>query len=83
MLDEREIEILKKVMKRNDIKSSNHVSFERFITNYFHQKNFIICTITLDGNIITAGVAKRNPIDKFYEIVGMNQSFTNALKNLF
>ncbi len=83
MLDNRELEILQKVMKRNDIKPTNNISFERFKTNYFQQGNFMICTISIDGNVITVGVAKRNPIDKFFAIIGMNQSFTNALKNLF
>lgn len=83
MLDQREIEILEKVMKRNDIKSIDNVLFEKFITNYFRQENFMICTISLDGNVLTAGVAKRNPIDAFFSIIGMNQSFSNALKNLF
>jgi hypothetical protein len=83
MLDEREKEIIKTVMSRNDIKATNNVSFDRFMTNYFQQENFMICTISLDGTVITAGVAKRNPIDKFFAIVGMNRSFNAALKNLF
>jgi len=83
MLDKRELEILQKVIERNDINPTNNVDFNRFTTNYFQQGNFMICTVSLDGNVITAGVAKRNPSDKFFAIIGMNQSFTNALKNLF
>lgn len=83
MLDKREQEILKTIMERNEINPTNNISTDRLITNYFQQGNFMICTIILDGSVITAGVAKRNPIDNFRIIIGMNKSFVNALKNLF
>jgi len=83
MLDEKEQKILEKIMKRNNIVPTNNVSFEKFEIRYFQQENFMICVVILDGDVITSGVAKRNPIDKFIPEIGMNKSFSNALKNLF
>ena len=82
MLNEVEQKIFKTIMKRHDIKKSlGNVSFGKFSTYYFYQKNFIICVIEHDGCLFSAGTAKRNPVDDFSFEIGEQKAFNEALKN--
>lgn len=83
MLDEIEIEIFEKIMKRCGMEKTNIIAYKKLNTDYIRQGNFTICIICHDRNIITAGVSKRNPIDTYLDSIGENRAFAQALNNLF
>jgi len=82
MIEEYEKEIIIKVMDRQKIKMTNQISIDKLNVQYFQQKNFMICIISHNNDVITAGVTKRNPIDNYQSEVGRKLALSNAIKNL-
>jgi len=83
MIEEYEKEIIMKVMDRQKIKMTTQINIDNLNIQYFQQKNFVICEISNNNEVITVGVAKRNPIDKYQFEVGKKLALGNAIKNLF
>lgn len=83
MLSEMETEIFEKIMKRCRMEKTNNIVYKKLHTDYTYQGNFTICVIIHDDDVISAGVSKRNPIDPYFDSIGENRSFAQALNNLF
>jgi len=82
MIEEYEKEIITKVMDRQKIKITTQINIDNLNIQYFQQKNFMICIILHNNDVIIAGVTKRNPIDNYQSEVGRKLALSNAIKNL-